>query len=784
LRKLILTLFSVAVLLPGLAQPVGLGKIKLDSVLNEPLQAQVKLLSLKQIPLQEIQVGLGSQEEFKRVGLERPFFLTKLKFDIERLSDDTPVIHITTRAPVTDPFLSFLMYVSWSSGELYRNYTVLLDPPNYTVSTAKLVQPVQSVKPSEPQSATRAIVAAPAAPKPVAKKASSQLPQTKAVKSTEHPGFVYGPTKMTDTLLIIAKENRPDTSVTVNQTMLAILANNPNAFFGHNVNRLKAGFNLQIPGKEIIKATSPVQAMLQVHQQNIAWREHRKTTPQVAYIAPEPQKTTQSTNKTNQSANTTQSDNKTEQSTNNLNPLPNLVFKNETHSTLEESPLFQQGVDDGNEQLRMLRAELAISAEAVRASNEANKIITEQIKDLREDNKVLKQNLADKEVELVALKEQLAALTPREFVTSTGDINKDIQHIIKSMGAGQAEEADISQPMSNGIFWLAALLLLLGGTGAGVWFFRQRPRATQSSLAEPTVVREQSLLLDQESDSKVTITKRKSAPMDVDPLDEAAVFLTYDKKDKARAVLENAISNQPERVDLKFKLLEILHSLNDKPTFQAYLATLPKDFEDTDPALYELVQSMEATLGQERQISVEEHLGIGAYASNEQVESEQVEYEHSAGLETAEEKETHSTEETATEATATEETAIEETGAVVEEENEMAKSADDDVKDEAEAQTEENDEASHVLEFESGLSPKENELSIESEIVVDLDSDESCPVEDLAGEDVIATKLDLATAYMDMGDVDGAKELLGEVLTQGTEAQVEEAKQILSRTSD
>jgi pilus assembly protein FimV len=51
----------------------------------------------------------------------------------------------------------------------------------------------------------------------------------------------------------------------------------------------------------------------------------------------------------------------------------------------------------------------------------------------------------------------------------------------------------------------------------------------------------------------------------------------------------------------------------------------------------------------------------------------------------------------------------------------------------------------------------------------------------LSGTDEVATKLDLAQAYIDMGDNDGARDILKEVVTEGDAGQKSEAKEMLSR---
>ena len=55
---------------------------------------------------------------------------------------------------------------------------------------------------------------------------------------------------------------------------------------------------------------------------------------------------------------------------------------------------------------------------------------------------------------------------------------------------------------------------------------------------------------------------------------------------------------------------------------------------------------------------------------------------------------------------------------------------------------------------------------------------------DFLGEtDENATKLALARAYIDMGDAEGARDILNEVLSEGSEEQQGEARELLSRVS-
>lgn len=61
----------------------------------------------------------------------------------------------------------------------------------------------------------------------------------------------------------------------------------------------------------------------------------------------------------------------------------------------------------------------------------------------------------------------------------------------------------------------------------------------------------------------------------------------------------------------------------------------------------------------------------------------------------------------------------------------------------------------------------------------DLDGDDDFDF--LSGTDETATKLDLARAYIDMGDIEGARDILDEVVAEGNDAQQQEAREMISK---
>ncbi|SUD60539.1 Tfp pilus assembly protein FimV-like protein [Ectopseudomonas oleovorans] len=75
--------------------------------------------------------------------------------------------------------------------------------------------------------------------------------------------------------------------------------------------------------------------------------------------------------------------------------------------------------------------------------------------------------------------------------------------------------------------------------------------------------------------------------------------------------------------------------------------------------------------------------------------------------------------------------------------------------------------------------PQAAPLAPASSLSSDLDGDDDFDF--LSGTDETATKLDLARAYIDMGDTEGARDILEEVVAEGSDAQQQEAREMISK---
>ena len=162
-RKLVLAIAAASALSSGMAHALGLGEVSLKSALNQPLVAEIELLEVRDLASGELIPSLATPEDFTKAGVDRQYFLTDLKFTPVLKPNGKSVIRVTSSKPVREPYLNFLVEVLWPSGRLLREYTLLLDPPLYSPQTTAAAAPQMPVAAPAP----RPLAAPVRAPQPV-----------------------------------------------------------------------------------------------------------------------------------------------------------------------------------------------------------------------------------------------------------------------------------------------------------------------------------------------------------------------------------------------------------------------------------------------------------------------------------------------------------------------------------------------------------------------------------------------------------------------------------------
>lgn len=272
-RKLVLAIAAASALSSGMAQALGLGELSVKSTLNQPLVAEIELTEAQGLNAAQVVPSLATTADFAQAGITRQAFLNDLTFTPVINASGKSVLRITSSRPVREPFVKFLVQVLWPNGRLLREYSLLLDPPKYSpeAAAAAAAASTPAVSPAAPAQLPSTAPAAeqPVTPPPApAPEPAAQMP----VPASDAKPVLYT-TSNNDTLWEIAEKVR--NGGTVQQTMLAIQALNPNAFIGGNINRLKKGQVLRLPTPQESRTMPQPQAITEVAAQNQAWRQGR-----------------------------------------------------------------------------------------------------------------------------------------------------------------------------------------------------------------------------------------------------------------------------------------------------------------------------------------------------------------------------------------------------------------------------------------------------------------------------------------------------------------------------
>ncbi len=258
-RSLDPLLLTLAVSLPGASQALGLGDIHVASELNQPLSAQIDLIGANAEDLAVLNAAVANREIFAKYGEDRPAFLASAFFKVGRDTRGRPVLEVHSTAAFTEPLVSLLVEVRWASGNLVREYSLLLDPPGFG-------EPVTAVAAA---AAARAADAAALAPNAAPSPASAWVTAVRAPDS-QAPGGRRVTAAAHDTLGAIARRSGA-AGRNLKRTMIAIYRANPDAFMG-NINRLRRGASLLIPTPEAIAAIPRREANRDFQAQMAAWR--------------------------------------------------------------------------------------------------------------------------------------------------------------------------------------------------------------------------------------------------------------------------------------------------------------------------------------------------------------------------------------------------------------------------------------------------------------------------------------------------------------------------------
>lgn len=978
-RKLVIAVAAASALMStGMVQALGVGDINLRSSLNQPLDAEIDLLQVRDLSSEEIRSMLASPDDFGRAGIERSFFLTDLKFTPIVKPNGKSVIRVTSSRPVNEPYLNFLMEVRWPSGKVLREFTVLLDPPLYQPASV-----VGNTAVSAPSSSAARITPPQPTIAPAQPRGNSPYQQPAAQPSAAAPqrSSTEWRTNRADTLWEVALQSRPS-GASVHQTMLAIQDLNAGAFINGNINQLKSGQTLKLPTSEQAARRSGSEAVAEVAAQNRAWQEGRNapasapastavrepSAPQLdarqresAGSAPEQvdgQDSLRLVSGEDSQVNEGAGDGSA--STSNTAQLRDSLDRTKEQLDAAEREKAEMGERLGDVQgqletlqrlLELKDAQLAALQQDISTRDEGGELASEPQIDLEEIAALEQEQQADagetpEAVEAVvepaaqaqdadAQEAGTAELDPVVDADESAEtIDQDAALAVQAEMAAQAEaEAEVispaaevdevdsevppatEQPESEGTATAESLLermmqnqmLLIGGGVVAILLLmmvlmavsrrnaRREEDLADNFIANAAEGRDRDLPADESDDFNVALAaslESEDAGVAVDPLTEADALLAYGKPQSAQAVLLAALESEPERTDLRLKLMEVegllenaegyraqhealraAGTVNEQvdtmdarfplmaaavagaaaglayganedddlsfelPAEQPQTVVVEEDDMDFDFSEFEMGESVDVDTGTEPASSVkpdseadfdldfdlddtsvmQDLQGVAESNETESAASapdtvaDNTSDEMDVSLDFSEFENLDApanaapgqsaldddfdlslTEDLQSDSLAADFEAVEAPAESKEESLESFNLSEEDLAgfevelDEAAASAEQADVVLPLDKPELNEDEDEGFLSLDNlaEQPVDSDLDEDDEFDFLSGTDESATKLDLARAYIDMGDSEGARDILNEVVDEGNEQQQQEARSMMERLTD
>ncbi|MFG6158269.1 FimV/HubP family polar landmark protein [Halomonas sp. 1390] len=264
-RKLTLAMLLSLSAASPLALALGLGEAEVNSTLSAPLRASIPLTDSAGLQPGLLNVSVADEGAFSAAGLSRTPLAASVKMEVIRRRGRL-MVDLTTERAVREPWVDLLLRFDWPGGQQLREVTLLLDPPDYDRLPALVAAP--SAPPREAVSRSRpATSASDAATRPVAR--------TSAAAGAGNPAWV----RSGDTLWAVAGRLRPDSGISMNQMMVALVEANPEVFPSGNINAMRAGFILVVPPRETIAARSAARAGDVVQAMNQAWANRGSGAP-------------------------------------------------------------------------------------------------------------------------------------------------------------------------------------------------------------------------------------------------------------------------------------------------------------------------------------------------------------------------------------------------------------------------------------------------------------------------------------------------------------------------
>ncbi|SFM97596.1 pilus assembly protein FimV [Formivibrio citricus] len=584
-------------MLPWCAEAAGLGRLNVLSGLGQPFKGEIELVAVQPQEAETLKVALASAEAYASVQMAYPAPSLGLRFALNKRESGQYVVSVSSSQAIDEPVFNLLVELSWAGGLVKREYTALIDPVGYSgVPGGATISPVAAPNAarmdpvSTPSAQISGAIRPPKAVRTVRKGKHAAVaasgvaskPAAQPVEAGESQVVKSG-----DTLSKIANQVKPE-GVSLEQVLVGLYQANPDAFNG-NMNRLKRGKILRIPSSEEFGKQDQAQAVKEIKVHSANWQNYRR---QLAESA----------------AKGAAAETEAPQGGGRITAKVEDKGAQQTDKSKDVLKLSRGASKTDGQQAKIRALEEEASARK-KALDEANQRVAELQKNIQEMEKSVALK-SQQGAELQKKAEQAKASMPASapaVVTPIASAPAAASAVAsKPVAASVVASAVQPQPApkpkrvapppppeptfmdmlaDNALMIGGGLLAVVLGIGGLIWARnRRRPSVFENSLItsgdlKPNTVLGRTgggVISTQAENSFLTDFSRQGLGSidtdEVDPIAEADVYMAYGRDAQAEEILKDALIKDPQRQEVRMKLLDIYAARKDKVSFQEVAA--------------------------------------------------------------------------------------------------------------------------------------------------------------------------------------------------------------------
>ncbi len=384
-------------LLPLVGNALQLGKIVVTSSQGQPLNAEIEMMLTPGEDLSKLKTSLATKESYESQGIERLAIHNNISVELQKNEKGQTILKLKSTQPVPDPFLDLLIQVDSAKGRNYREYTVLLDPPETPIIQQEKIVAIDKAEPlpmndkkEVKESVDKNKITFEKENKNNLKPLEKNKPADLSSKSIT--------VKPADTIYKIARENKIP-GITTEQMVVGIFNLNELAFTNKNINGLEVGQKIALPTKDDFMNLTHAKAMAEIKIQSSQWNKYSTKTAEAVANSPKIISTTPEV------------------------PLtPATIIQNQPASSAPR---------------------IKLTGDTLTNNKNSKEIIQKEINQINDDKTALEKNIKDAEQKIILLEKELA--DAKKILTISNQALFDLQE--KSKQVNQTKDSTIKAPI-------------------------------------------------------------------------------------------------------------------------------------------------------------------------------------------------------------------------------------------------------------------------------------------------------------------------------------------------